>query len=91
MVPVVASNRYGTEILLDGNGKEKQQIKFYGRSFITDETGAILKEAKNGSDIIVAEIDANTNRSVRAAWGLFRDRRPEMYQTLRTKDGSLRM
>lgn len=91
MVPVVASNRYGTEILLGADGKEKQRIKFYGRSFITDQTGAILKEAKSGSDIIVAEIDANANRSVRSAWGLFRDRRPEMYQTLRTKDGNMQM
>lgn len=91
MVPVVASNRYGTEILLDSEGKEKQRIKFYGKSFITDETGAILKEAKDGFDIISAEIDAMQNRSTRAAWGLFRDRRPEMYNTLRTKDGSLMM
>jgi N-carbamoylputrescine amidase len=91
MVPVVASNRYGTEILLDKNGNEKQRISFYGRTFITDETGAILKEAKNGSDIISAEIDVVANRSVRAAWGLFRDRRPEMYGILKTKDGHLAM
>ena len=91
MVPVIASNRYGTEILLDSNGNEKQRIKFYGRSFITDETGAIIKEAKDGSDIICAEIDAMANKATRAAWGLFRDRRPEMYNILKTKDGSLMM
>ena len=91
MIPVVASNRYGTEILLDSDGKEKQRIHFYGRSFITSETGAILKEAADGSDIISVEIDAVANRSTRAAWGLFRDRRPEMYDTLRTKDGHLLM
>mmetsp|Transcript_1713 Transcript_1713/g.2451 ORF Transcript_1713/g.2451 Transcript_1713/m.2451 type:complete len:358 (-) Transcript_1713:1016-2089(-) len=91
MVPVVASNRFGTEILLDSDGKEKQRIKFYGRSFITSETGAIVKEAKDGTDIISAEIDPVSNRSTRAAWGLFRDRRPEMYSTLRTKDGHLPM
>ncbi len=91
MVPVVASNRFGTEILLDADGKEKQRIKFYGRSFITSETGAIIKEAKDGSDIISAEIDPASNRNIRAAWGLFRDRRPEMYGTLRTKDGHLPM
>lgn len=91
MVPVIASNRYGTEILLDSNGNEKQRIKFYGRSFITDETGAIVKEAKDGFDIISSEIDAMKNKATRAAWGLFRDRRPEMYNTLKTKDGSLMM
>jgi N-carbamoylputrescine amidase len=91
MVPVVASNRYGTEILLYPDGTEKQRITFYGRSFITDETGAIIKEAKGGSDIITAEIDPQANRSSRAAWGLFRDRRPEMYGKLKTKDGKLQM
>jgi N-carbamoylputrescine amidase len=88
VVPVIASNRYGTEILLDGQGNEKQRIKFYGRSFITDEKGAIIKEAKDGNDIISAEIDIFANRRIRHAWGLFRDRRPEMYGILRTKDGN---
>jgi len=45
MIPVVASNRFGTEILLNEDGTEKQRIAFYGRSFITDETGAIVQEA----------------------------------------------
>lgn len=87
MVPVIASNRYGTEILLDAQGNEKQRITFYGRSFITDEKGAIIREARSGRDIISAEIDIHANRATRAAWGLFRDRRPEMYGILRTKDG----
>ena len=88
MVPVVASNRVGVEVLLDDSGKEKQRIKFYGRSFITDETGAIIREAKDlPLDIISASIDAEKNRATRAAWGLFRDRRPELYGILKTKDG----
>lgn len=90
MVPVVASNRFGTEILLDAAGKEKQRIHFYGRSFITDETGAKLKEAQDGDDIISAEIDTGANRATRSAWGLFRDRRPDLYGVLRTKDGQLK-
>jgi len=91
MVPVVASNRYGTEILMDEKHCVQQQIRFYGRSFITDETGAIVKEAKDGSDIISYTVDVERNRATRAAWGLFRDRRPELYGVLRTKDGSLPM
>lgn len=88
MVPVVASNRVGTEILLHPDGSEKQRITFYGRSFITDETGAIVQEAKEGpSDIIVSEIDTEKNKAARVSWGLFRDRRPELYGALRTKDG----
>ena len=90
MVPVVASNRYGTEILLDGT-TEKQRITFYGRSFITDETGAKVQEAvmEDGNPIAVisSSIDPEENRSTRLAWGLFRDRRPELYKILQTKDG----
>jgi len=90
MVPVVASNRIGTEVLLDDFGKEKQRIRFYGRSFITDETGAIIREAQDlPFDIISASIDAEKNRATRAAWGLFRDRRPDLYGVLKTKDGEL--
>ncbi|KAG7362024.1 hydrolase [Nitzschia inconspicua] len=123
VVPVVASNRYGTEILLshsnnnnnnDINNKtkiEKQRITFYGRSFITDATGAIVKEviSMNNGDmqqqdqqqqqqqkedhqrcisIITSTIDPEANRAQRLAWGLFRDRRPELYGILQTKDGS---
>ena len=94
MVPVVASNRYGTEILLnDEDDSEKQRISFYGRSFITDETGAIIAEANgNNSEaisILVSKINPEANRSTRLAWGLFRDRRPELYGILQTKDGSM--
>lgn len=99
MVPVVASNRYGTEILLNEDGSERQRITFYGRSFITDETGAKVAEAimdnnENDGDksinqisIITSIIDSEANRSTRIAWGLFRDRRPDLYGILLTKDG----
>jgi N-carbamoylputrescine amidase len=92
MVPVVASNRCGTEILLKEDGTtEKQRITFYGRSFITDETGAKVAEAvmeeDNPISVISSSIDPETNRSTRMAWGLFRDRRPELYKILQTKDG----
>lgn len=70
------------------DGTEKQRIHFYGRSFITDETGAIVKEAQDGQDILVYAINAQENRATRLAWGLFRDRRPELYGVLLTKDGS---
>jgi N-carbamoylputrescine amidase len=95
MVPVVATNRYGTEILMHDDGKtEKQRITFYGRSFITDETGAKVAEAEMESEndpicILTSTIDPDWNRSTRLAWGLFRDRRPELYGILQTKDGSL--
>ena len=94
MVPVVASNRFGTEVLLhEEDGTERQRITFYGRSFITDNTGAIVAECADNSignrPVVVAtsEIDAEANRRERGAWGLFRDRRPDLYGTLLTKDG----
>ena len=92
MVPVVASNRCGTEILLNDDGSEKQRITFYGRSFITDETGAIVAhidslEKHEPYAIQTSTIHPEANRSTRLAWGLFRDRRPELYQVLQTKDG----
>jgi len=92
MVPVVASNRFGTEILLNEDGSEKQRITFYGRSFITDETGKILQEAGEEQHqpytILSTIVNPAANRATRAAWGLFRDRRPELYGILQTKDGS---
>jgi N-carbamoylputrescine amidase len=92
MVPVVASNRFGTEILLRDDGTEQQRITFYGRSFITDNTGAKVAECADNTEtepvqLITAEIDREANRRERAAWGLFRDRRPELYKVLLTKDG----
>ena len=93
MVPVVASNRYGTEILLEEDGTEKQRITFYGRSFITNNTGAIIQEApsKDEQAILVAEIDVVDNRATRYYWGIFRDRRPELYGVLLTNDGKSKM
>ena len=92
MIPVVASNRYGTEILLNKDGTEKQRITFYGRSFITDETGAKVAEVAetdvaDSITVLASTINPEANRSTRLGWGLFRDRRPELYGILQTKDG----
>jgi N-carbamoylputrescine amidase len=95
MVPIVASNRVGTEILLCEDGEtEKQRIKFYGRSFITDRTGGKIAECTSHPSnlpvqVLTAEIDKEANRRARVAWGLFRDRRPELYGVLLTKDGTV--
>lgn len=93
MIPVVASNRFGTEILLnEQDGTERQRIHFYGKSFITDATGAIIAECRDNTEdepvvTVTAAIDVEKNRRQRAAWGLFRDRRPDLYGILLTKDG----
>ncbi len=64
---------------------------FVGTSFITDHTGAVLQQADRfSSGVIVAELNLTQCSAERAAWGLFRDRRPELYGPLLTKDGRTR-
>jgi len=76
-VPVVASNRIGLE---KGSSCD---VNFYGSSFITDHTGKMLAESDRSSqDVIVAELDLDLMRRERTTWGLFRDRRPDLYREL---------
>ncbi|MBI1213675.1 MAG: N-carbamoylputrescine amidase [Alphaproteobacteria bacterium] len=82
MVPVVASNRIGREV-----GKSCE-ITFYGSSFITDATGAKVAEADTKSEaVITATFDLEENRRQRLNWGVFRDRRPDLYGGILTLDG----
>ena len=72
MAVVAASNRVGVE-------KVGDELTFYGGSFIADETGALVQEMGAEEGIATASFDLGTIRRTRAAWGLFRDRRPELY------------
>ncbi|HCG9185655.1 TPA: N-carbamoylputrescine amidase [Vibrio parahaemolyticus] len=77
LVPVIASNRVGTEV------DDGIETTFYGSSFITDHTGAKIAEApREGETIIYAEIDLAATARARHAWGLFRDRRPDLYTSV---------
>ncbi|HET9948030.1 MAG TPA: N-carbamoylputrescine amidase [Longimicrobiales bacterium] len=70
LVPIVAANRIGTE---DGQ-------TYYGHSFITDHFGDVLAELSEGEEgVVVAELDLDEAARRRAAFGFFRDRRPELY------------
>ena len=85
ILPVMAANRYGTETVTPcpENGQQASSLTFYGTSFITDETGDILKKAgRTGDEILTAAFDFDQIRTERLSWGLFRDRRPETYQQL---------
>ena len=85
MVPVIASNRIGRE-----TGKSCE-ITFYGSSFITDATGAKVAEADTKSEaVITATFDLEKNRQQRLNWGVFRDRRPDLYGGILTLDGEHR-
>jgi N-carbamoylputrescine amidase len=66
-------------------------IVFYGHSFIADHTGAVVAQADDHSEaVLVSTFDLGKIRAARHAWGLFRDRRPELYTPILTKDGSNR-
>lgn len=82
LVPVVASNRIGREQIDDS------VIAFYGSSFITDVTGEKIAEAgRTEETVLVREFDLDKAAEQRAEWGIFRDRRPDLYRPLLTYDG----
>jgi N-carbamoylputrescine amidase len=82
IMPLVASNRIGTE------QGEKLSITFYGTSFIADHTGAVLAEADDHSEkVLTASFDLEEIRRYRHSWGVFRDRRPDLYGPLLKLDG----
>ncbi|MCT6837589.1 MAG: hypothetical protein M3036_08050, partial [Bifidobacteriales bacterium] len=59
-----------------------------GSSFIADYTGEIVAEAnKVDETYLTAAFDLDEIEAYRRAWGVFRDRRPEMYAALGTLDG----
>jgi len=82
VMPLVASNRIGVE------RGEKYEMTFYGSSFIAGPTGEKLVEADRTSQaILTATFDLDEIRAQRHAWGVFRDRRPELYGPIMTLDG----
>jgi len=82
LMPVVAANRIGREVGVTC------EIMFYGSSFIADSTGAKVAEAgRDDEAVLVARFDREQLRAQRASWGLFRDRRPELYGPIVTLDG----
>jgi len=73
IVPIVAANRVGTE----------EGQTFYGTSFIADERGEIIADLDhNEHGRTLATFDLAAVRATRAAFGFFRDRRPELYGAL---------
>jgi N-carbamoylputrescine amidase len=84
IIPVMAANRVGHE---KGSTTE---ITFYGSSFIADYTGEIVAEAgRDTEEVISAEFDVATIEALRTSWGLFRDRRPDLYGSLLSLDGNV--
>ena len=82
VMPLVASNRIGVE------RGQKHEMTFYGSSFIAGPAGEKLVEADRDTEsVLTATFDLDQVRAQRHAWGVFRDRRPELYGPLLTLDG----
>lgn len=74
LTPLIASNRVGVE-----TGKSGSMV-FYGSSFIADHTGAKLAEADRVTEgVITASLDMDEIAEQRRSWGVFRDRRSDLY------------
>ena len=85
LMPVAAANRIGLETVApcDANNNQSSALEFYGSSFITDGTGAILQDgSRDKEEILLQKFDLDALAEDRLSWGLFRDRRPECYQEI---------
>ncbi len=86
IMPVIASNRIGTE----KNSNQTQSMTFYGSSFICDHMGQMVSEADRiDSCVLTHQFDLDAIEEHRNRWCLFRDRRPEHYGAIMTLDGRL--
>ena len=84
LIPVVASNRIGVE------EDEDSRITFYGSSFIAGPQGNKVAEASRTEEtVLVAEFDLEQLEMQRLEWGIFRDRRPDLYSLISSYDGEL--
>jgi N-carbamoylputrescine amidase len=73
VMPLAAANRIGIE----------GRTRFYGGSFITDHTGDTMVEADEAtSGVRVHTLDLDEVAAYRQGWGVFRTRRPDLYQPI---------
>lgn len=82
ILPLVASNRVGTE------SQDGREVTFYGSSFIAGPDGQLAARApRAGEAVLTARFDLDAVRDLRRSWGVFRDRRTDLYRALATLDG----
>ncbi|MDI9497275.1 MAG: N-carbamoylputrescine amidase [Bacillota bacterium] len=90
LVPVIAANRVGRERMELGG--MTSEITFYGHSFMTGPRGEILQQAGRSEEVILRQsYDLDELGRLRRGWGLYRDRRPDLYGPLLTLDGCTRL
>lgn len=86
LIPVIASNRIGLE------EDEDSSITFYGSSFIAGPQGNMIQEAgRTEQSVLTATFDLDALENARIEWGIFRDRRPELYKAIATYDGEIKL
>ena len=86
IMPLIAANRIGTETVkpTEDNQHQSSSLTFYGSSFIADETGALVEQAdRENAGVLTHTFDLDEIREMRRSWGVYRDRRPEMYGAMR--------
>ncbi|MGQ0566809.1 MAG: N-carbamoylputrescine amidase [Gemmobacter sp.] len=83
ILPVVASNRIGREVAPEG-----REVTFYGSGFIADATGGLLAQGDRTTEaVLTATVDLDATAALRRTWGVFRDRRTDLYGALGRLDG----
>lgn len=83
IMPVMAANRVGVESM------GKSSMKFYGSSFIADQHGDFVEEMDREEEgIRYAEFDLSEIAKERFGWGVYRDRRTDLYEDLLKHDAS---
>jgi N-carbamoylputrescine amidase len=86
IVPVIASNRVGRE----ESAKGDKAITFYGSSFMSDHTGRLVEDTGRYQETaLIHSFNLTEIASYRSKWGVFRDRRPELYYPLSSLTGSV--
>lgn len=76
LLPYAASNRVGTEV------QDDIEIDFYGASFIADPQGKLVATMQQEEGFITHKFDLTATNNLRHQWGIFRDRRPELYKRI---------
>lgn len=83
IMPVIASNRIGKE------SSNNLSMEFYGSSFISNHLGELVSEADRESEnILTHTFDLDEISRFRRDWGVFRDRRPDLYEGILSLDGN---
>ena len=83
LIPVLASNRVGIE------KAGKSSMKFFGSSFIADQHGEKVAElGREEEGFKIASFDLKAIDDERRDWGVFRDRRVDLYGDLLKLDAS---